>query len=208
VWMELKRLLAAADPRGALALMAQAGVLGAVLPEAGEASRLDTLVAWEAGRAPDALLRVAVLLRVGVDLDALAARLRLSGEEATRLRALHDLRDVPPPEAAHWPAARLHEYRARVRARGGAALPGELPLVAAAENPRADYAPLLAALGHDPGPEFPLQGRDALAIGIPPGPRIGTLLAATRTWWLDHGATADRTACLEHLRQLANAPPP
>ncbi len=210
VWMEIKRLLAAPDPRGALALMAEAGVLGAVLPEAGDAARLDTLVAWEqaAPRTPDPLLRVAVLLRLGAELDALAARLRLSGEEATRLRALHDLRDVPPPQAAHWPGAKLREYRARVRARGAAALAGELLFIAAAERPEADYRPLIEKMDFEPGPAFPLQGRDALAIGIPPGPRVGELLAATRTWWLDDGAVADHAACLERLRQLANAPPP
>mgnify|MGYP000685681761 CR=1 FL=1 len=34
IWMELKRLLEAPDPVEALALMAETGVLGAVLPEA------------------------------------------------------------------------------------------------------------------------------------------------------------------------------
>jgi len=200
VWMEIKRLLQAPDPRDALRLMAKLGVLAAVLPEAGDAGRLDVLLAHES--APDPLLRVAVLVHLGADLDALRERLRLSDDEAQRLRALHDLRDLPAP----GDDARLHEVRARIRARTARATAGELLLVAAAEDPAA--AALIPSMGFAPGPDFPLQGRDAIAAGITPGPRMGALLAATRDWWLDDGATADHEACLAKLRELAQNRPP
>jgi len=196
VWMEIKRLMQAPDPRDALRLMAQLGVLEAVLPEAGDASRLDTLLAHEA--AIDPLLRVAVLVRVGADLERLRERLRLSDDEAQRLRALHDLRDLDAPSP--------HEARARIRARTTRATAGEMLFVAAAEDPAA--AALIPRMGAAPGPDFPLQGRDAIAAGITPGPRMGTLLAATRDWWLDAGAQADHSACLAKLKELAQNPPP
>jgi len=36
-------------------------------------------------------------------------------------------------------------------------------------------------------PVFPLAGRDVLALGVPPGPKIGRLLAETRAQWLAAG---------------------
>jgi poly(A) polymerase/tRNA nucleotidyltransferase (CCA-adding enzyme) len=198
VWSEIKRLMAAPDPREALRLMAATGVLPAVLPEAGEAARLDFALARGVS---DVILRIALLLPVGTDIAALASRLRLSGEEAARLRALHAIADAPGPTERD--ADVLRRFTAQARLRSEAALPADILLVAAAENPGADYAGLLAAMPPGLGPAFPLQGRDALALGLPHGPRIGALLAAVRDWWLDGGAKADHAACLGHLRQLA-----
>lgn len=191
VWSEIKRLLAAPDPRGALALMAEAGVLPAILPEAGAPARLDAAVL---GRRGDALLRVALLLPLGTDLDALARRLRLSGEEAARLRALHATATLPADPAD---ARARRRFAAEVTARGHA-LPGEVAMVAAAGG----RAGLEGLFDLGPGPEFPLQGRDALALGVAPGPRLGALLAEARRWWLEGGAEADHAACLDHLRRL------
>ncbi len=191
VWSEIKRLLAAPDPRGALGLMGEAGVLAAILPEAGPPSRLDCAVARGVG---DVMLRLAVLLPVGTDIPGLARRLKLSGEEAARLAALHAIAAVP--DDPNDPAAR-RRFAALVTARGHAR-PGEVALVATVETGR-DLTPLLD-LG--PGPQFPLQGRDALALGVPPGPRVGALLGQTRAWWLEGGAEAGHDACLDHLRGL------
>ena len=197
VWSELKRLMQAEDPRDALRLMATTGVLPAVLPEAGEASRLDTAI----GRGVvDVILRVALLLPVGTDISALASRLRLSGEEAARLRALHAIADAPGPEERDPDA--LRRFRAAARLRSEAALPADILLVAAAQHPGRDYRPLLDRLEPGLGPAFPLHGRDALALGVPPGPRIGRLLAEVRDWWLAGGALADHAACLGKLREL------
>ncbi len=198
VWSEIKRLMAAPDPRAALRLMAGTGVLPAVLPEAGAAARLDFALARGI---TDVLLRIAILLPVGTDITALASRLRLSGEEAARLRALHAIADAPA--AQERDADALRRFTARARIRSEAALPAEIILVAAAAQPAADFTGLLDALPPGLGPAFPLQGRDALALGLPHGPRIGGLLAAVRDWWLETGAAADHAACLEKLRQLA-----
>jgi len=204
VWSEIKRLLAAPDPRGALELMAETGVLPAVLPEAGAASRLDLAAARGT---TDVLLRVALLLPVGTDLGALARRLRLSGEEVARLRALHQVADAPEPGWLAEPGltTRLRQWRARIGLRGAAARPSEVLLVAAANRPGPDHTALLdAVLGDDTDiPQFPLHGRDALALGVPAGPGVGALLAETRAWWLEDGARADHAACFARLRELA-----
>ncbi len=193
VWMELKRLLEAPDPRAALALMAEAGVLGAVLPEAGAPGRLAPVL-----EGCDPLLRLAALLPVGVDLAALSARLRWSGEELGRMRALHD---VSALEAATDAVAR-RRMAARLRARSPAALPAEVARVAAAGDPG---GPWPALFDLPPGPDFPLLGRDALAAGVPPGPALGRLLAQVREWWIAGGAAASRDECLAELVARARA---
>jgi len=203
VWSEIKRLMAAPDPRAALGLMAETGVLGAVLPEAGNASRLDLAMARGEH---DVLLRIAILLPVGTDLSALGSRLRLSGDEGSRLVALHAVQGAPDPSILEAPpfGARIREWRARVRAQSDAAAPGEVILVAAAEAGNGERHRELADVV-DPalGPPFPLEGRDVLALGVPPGPRIGALLREVREWWFRNGAPDDAAACLEQLRQLA-----
>ena len=45
-------------------------------------------------------------------------------------------------------------------------------------------------------PVFPLQGRDVTALGIPPGPRVGEVLAAVRVWWRQGSCIANLDACV------------
>ncbi|HJU20580.1 MAG TPA: CCA tRNA nucleotidyltransferase, partial [Stellaceae bacterium] len=52
-------------------------------------------------------------------------------------------------------------------------------------------------------PAFPLSGRDVVALGIPPGPRVGRLLASVKRWWRDGDFAADRARCLARLKELA-----
>ncbi len=52
-------------------------------------------------------------------------------------------------------------------------------------------------------PTFPLQGRDALALGLPPGPWLGAALGQLRAAWYAAGAAEPREALLERLRELA-----
>src|SRR5262249_11814181 len=54
-------------------------------------------------------------------------------------------------------------------------------------------------------PRFPLKGRDVTAFGIPPGTRIGQLLAEGRQWWEEGEFAPDRAACLTRLAQIAKA---
>ena len=56
-----------------------------------------------------------------------------------------------------------------------------------------------------PRPAFPLEGRDVVALGVPPGPRVGALLREARAWWLEGGCVADAAACRAQLARLAAA---
>jgi poly(A) polymerase/tRNA nucleotidyltransferase (CCA-adding enzyme) len=187
VWSELSRILAVPDPRATVALMADLGVMDAVLPEGADAARVARLV--EAGAPADPLLRLSALLTG--DARALAERLRLSGWERDRLLALRG-GPVPRPESDDAALRRLLAVEDRpvlidrTWLSGGNA-PGW-----------ADLRQRLAAL---PRPVFPVEGRDVLALGEPEGPRVGALLREVRHWWLDGGCTASRAACLAELAQ-------
>lgn len=178
VWGELKRILCVPAAGPVLGMMAQTGVLPAVLPFAGH----------EAASAlpPDPLLRLAALSVAPA--DALAARLRLSNAERDRLEllrhapALH-LRasdDELRRALADWPAAAL-AGAAWLAGRDGAALAARLQRLHA---------------------RFRLEGRDVLALGVPPGPEVGVLLRDVRAWWLARGARADEAACRAELARL------
>ena len=81
-------------------------------------------------------------------------------------------------------------------------------LAAEGEMTRSQFAELLDLAGDWTPPVFPLAGRDVAALGIPPGERIGRLLAAVREWWEAGDFTADRAACLAYLREVAIGAPP
>src|SRR5882762_3342726 len=102
VAQELLRLLAVPDPLPALRMMAEDGVLAAILPEATRLDRLQRLIALEP--MPDPLCRLAALIEVdAAGAAALAERLRLSNEQRDRLAGL-----APP-----WPLDPAGDARAQ-----------------------------------------------------------------------------------------------
>jgi len=186
VWMEMKRIFAVTDPRAALALMAETGVLALVMPGA-RMARFDGLVAR--GAPVDPLLRVAALLD-GPAAD-LAAQWRLSGAELARLEAM-----LRP--AALSPGMADADLRRALADAGADVLVDQAWL---ADDGDAGWQGLRARIAAMPAPVFPLQGRDVTALGVMPGPRVGELLAAARDWWLAGGCVAERATCLEFLRK-------
>jgi poly(A) polymerase len=200
VAQELLGLLLVPDPVPAVRMMKEDKVLAAVLPEASRFDRLKKLTPLEPE--PDALRRLAALAVVdGKDAAGIAARLRMSNAERDRLMGLAPPWPLDP--AGDAPAQRHALYRL------GADRYRDLVLLIAAEgviDARRLGELLTLAAGWKP-PSFPIAGRDVTALGIPPGPRIGELLAAVQHWWEDGDFTADREACLEKLKELAVGSP-
>jgi poly(A) polymerase len=197
---ELLKLLAADDPREALALMRQAGVLAAVLPGFVGLERLDHLVGIERGLpgGGDAELRLAALWPA----DPAAAvresgRLRLS--KAQRERLASAVTTEPDIGAAlTLPRARRLIYRL-----GASAFRDQVKLAwAATPDPKAAAEAWRALLGEADAwtpPKFPLTGQDAAAAGLAAGPAMGAALRQAEAWWVEQDFQPGRDALIARL---------
>ena len=184
VWSEFKRILVAPDPVGSLRLMADLGVLPAVLPGA-EVTGLERVM----GAPADPILRLAAL-RPPPDV---AKRWRMSAAEAEALAGLAG----PPPDM---------DLAGAALRRALADTPAPVLIGRSWLADGADGAPVRARLAAEPRPRFALAGRDALALGVPPGPLVGELIRAVRDWWMAGGCVADAAACRAELaRRVALA---
>jgi poly(A) polymerase/tRNA nucleotidyltransferase (CCA-adding enzyme) len=188
VWHELFRILAAPNPVASVALMQRLGVLAAVVPEGTDVAALSRLVAR--GAPMDPLSRLAALLTD--DVVTFASRLKLSLADRDRLLALR---------AA--PLAKPEDNEASLR-RLLADTPAKVLIdrtwLSGGDGPEWDS--LRKRLRSMPVSIFPLEGRDIVALGMSPGPRVGELLRAVRAWWLDGGCVADDAACRAEASRL------
>ena len=173
VGWELQHLLAVADPTATVQRMYQQGVLGVVLPEAGdrEVVAFEELVEAEraARLAPSPIRRLAALLpdepRIA---EQVAARLRLSTAQKKRLAGAVQ-RGLPPGDPRAL-AYRLGREGAIDR------------LLLAGEDPR----PIVDW----PLPELPLKGGEIVARGIAAGPEVARILQAVEARWIAEGFPA------------------
>lgn len=168
VGAEMRKLLAAPDPAPAVAAMAQAGVLGRVLPGA-EARLLPVLIAFEGGLAPDPMRRLAAL-----GGEAPAERLRLSKAEDKRLGALREGMGsgAGPGELGYRHGVDLARDVLLLRGAAMGVPPAPEALDAAAEGAQA---------------VFPVKARD-LMPGLA-GPELGAALARMERDWIASGFT-------------------
>ncbi|MBO0750099.1 MAG: CCA tRNA nucleotidyltransferase [Porphyrobacter sp.] len=170
VGWELQHLLSADDPTATVVRMYQQGVLGIVLPEAGdqEIVAFEKLVEAEraAGLPPSPIRRLAALLPPEPKTaEQVAARLRLSTAQKKRLASAAD-RGLPPGEPRAL-AYRLGREEAIDR------------LLLAGEDP----APVIEW----PIPELPLKGGEIVARGIAAGPDVARILQAVEKRWIAEG---------------------
>jgi poly(A) polymerase len=155
-------------------------------------------IAPPAGAPPDAITRLAALaVTTPADADHLAHRLKLSTEDWLALSAIGRFWrriDVTMDR----PALRRLLHEAGRPAASAAILvawarAGTLTLA----DP--SWASLLDAARTLPMPEFPLRGRDVLACGVAPGPRVGVILARLQAWWIEGDFAANRAVLLARL---------
>jgi poly(A) polymerase len=185
VWNELTRILTVPDPMKAMTLMAELGVLQAIVPEGTDLARLGRLVG--SGAPIDGILRLAALLTG--DALSFAMRLKLSTADRDRLVALRQPSPlVPGDDDLALRRALADTDKALLidrtwRAGDDEAWRGLRKRLAAVERP-----------------VFPLEGRHVVALGVSAGPAVGDLLRAIRNWWLERGCVDQRDACLAELR--------
>jgi poly(A) polymerase len=201
VQAELFKLLLAPDPLPALDLMGEDGVLAMVLPEAKRFDRLKRLVDMvNATRTqPDSVRRLAALVAVDKSgATRLAERLRLSNQAKARLEIL---------AAPNWPIDLDGSEKRQRRALYHLGRDAFRDLVWMSGD--VARAPRLLSLADSlEVPVFPVKGGDVAALGVPPGPEIGRLLAALEAWWEAEDFGPSRDACLVELKNWLKAGAP
>lgn len=204
---ELLKLLNAPDPASTVALMVDAGVLAAILPEAGVPVRLRALVTVEGITiGADPIRRLAALVDGGASAaNAVCGRLRLSNAQRERLARLV----VPPVRPTpDWNArtARAWLYRLGTEAVRDLVLLAWADAVAATgAAPRREaegWRALLDLAGTWRAPRLPVGGEDVMTLGVAGGPEVGRLLAQVEAWWIEGDFEASRTQALEELTRI------
>jgi poly(A) polymerase len=200
---ELLLLLAAPDPLGALSMMAAAGVLQRVLPEATRMEPLPVLLEIEssAEREPDAMLRMAAMVSDVADAAVASAasisdRLRLSNADRRRLTSL-----VTPPFTL-TPEMSAEEMHVGLYGLGRSAFADLVWLTWSRLGVAVSFMSHVEMAASWDIPKFSLRGEDVKELGVSEGPVVGDLLQEVEAWWIAGDFAADRRACLRKLRDL------
>lgn len=185
---ELLKLLAAPDPRPAVAAMADSGVLAELLPEGGDRSRFEAVVE----RSDDPVLRLSALLPHDPEaVQQAATRLRLANAQRDRLIAAASNRVAVDADA--------HSIRAMLYRDGRQATRDRIAL-AGTEHPEADLTALDQLAETWPIPRLPVGGREVARAGVEPGPETGRVLSVFEAGWI-----ADDFPQTGHAERLAAA---
>jgi poly(A) polymerase len=193
VRMELLKLLLAPHATPALAVMAETGLLGAVLGGVPLLASFENMAKVEAaaGIAADAVRRLGALaVFLKEDAERLAQRLRLSNAEAERLIALEQWWRVSP--AGGDQAGRAHLYHLGPQAFADRVLLAWSRSDAGAAN--GAWRELASLPRRWTAPDFPLKAADFIRRGIAAGPALGAALRSAEEAWVAADFPADRIA--------------
>ena len=201
VRMELLRILIARRAPEAIEIMDESGLLPILLGGVARRMRFNRLCRIEDAidHAADPILRLAALgTFVEEDAGRLMGKLRLSSREARELQGLAAISPAISPGAGEA-ALYVLLYKLGPRLYMGRLL---LAWADAGASP-ADAAWLRAAdLAKSwRRPAFPLCGADMIALGLAPGPSLGSLLKELEEEWMAHGFMADRDTLLALARE-------
>lgn len=200
---ELLKLLAADDPRAAVRLMAETGVLEVVLKLPADLDRFEALCGIEGDQLfeNDPVLRLAALLPNDQMAAArLAERLRLSNPDRDRIVAAL----APTPALKSWMSPR--EIRREVY-RGGQGAFRDRAKLAWAAAPRTattmQWRGLIALADGWSPPTLPLTGDEVMNAGVPKGPLVGQVIREVEDWWVDNDFLDDKLSIIEKLKAVA-----
>ncbi|MEM9667490.1 MAG: CCA tRNA nucleotidyltransferase [Pseudomonadota bacterium] len=200
IWKELKKILAAPDPRGVLTAMVRIGLMEDVFRAVDGVSVLSPLLYMEreARLDSDPLRRLMAFLPKNVDIVAsIAAGLKLSNLEKERLRnwAAADTAFVSDLGGPGLRSALYHLGEETV-------IDAVLLTAAGAGGPDIEVA--LAGLAEARGWQpvrFPLAGQDLINAGLKPGPMVGQLLEELETVWIKSDFRMGKSELLALLQE-------
>lgn len=200
---ELLKLIVAPHAPIVISEMDEAGLLTRILGAPADVVAFARLAALEKEFAlsPDPLRRLNALAAQAPGSD-LHDRLRLSNAEAARLSPI-DFADPAFGAGATDDEAKRFIYRhGRDAFLDGLLIAWARDCASAARPParrqRLDMASKWIA------PVFPVGGKDILALGIPPGPQLGSILDALENWWIESNFPTDPAVVHDRLVGLVN----
>ena len=184
VWSEFKRILVAPDPVGSVRLMAELGVLEAILPGA-DAAGLDSVM----GAPADPILRLAALVPATCGRRATLADVDGRGSSAGSA-------------CSAGPAVGPSRRRLATHPRRHPGLGPDRPLLARRwRRRRARQSPT----GRRRAPDFRAGRPRCAGARYAPGPAVGELIRSLRDWWLAGGCVASPAECRAELaRRVAS----
>ena len=193
VRMELLKLLLAPHATATLTVMAETGILGAVLGGVPLLASFENMVKVEAavGIEADAVRRLGALgVYLKEDAERLGQRLRLTNAEAERLAALDSWCRVSPQGSEQAAHALLYQLGPR------SFIDRTLVAWSRSEAGAKDGAwHELASLPRRwSAPVFPLKAADFMRRGIAAGPALGAALHAAEEFWIAADFPADAAA--------------
>ncbi len=169
---EFSKILELPTAARAVAAMMETRVLAEIWPAPAALSALERLKR----SSPDAPAPLGLAALWGEESDGIDARLRLSNADGQRRRRAID--------RAPSISARLTEQaiRALVYRYGAAGFGDAMLLAQAGAGEDLSRVRTIAAAFTPPAPPF--SGRDALAAGVPEGPKVAAVLAAAEARWI------------------------
>jgi poly(A) polymerase len=184
---ELMKLLIGRHAVPSLAVMSETGILVDALAGVPYLASFSNMTKIEAhfGLTADATRRLGALgVRVREDVERLRERLRLTNEEAKRLRIAAEGWWQISPEMG--PVAR----RAIIYRVGPEAYCERAMLAFSRADEKVDdesWRELLALPDEWTAPKFPIEAQDFIDRGVEKGPLLGIALAIAEASWVDHG---------------------
>ena len=203
VWSETKKSLSAPAPFRTVNTMLINGILETLMPEASNSEGLQLLCDLEADMelAADPYLRLmAMSARDEFAMAGLCRRLKMSNKEKSRLMkwagdqtALKPgLSDKDMKIAIYKSGRQTAMDRAVLRAAGA----GD-PII------RNEWLNIYKTAQDWDWPEFPITGKDLIAVGLPAGPKVGKAMQALEALWVRSGFNANRQALLAALAMIS-----
>ncbi len=199
---ELLRLMTAQGAVRTMTAMTASGILAQVLGSEPDLAAFARAADIEdaIGRVPDAILRLAALaVHLPGDATRLRDRLRLSGLETDRLShmAMPD-RGFDPAVAERYAKAALYRHGPDAF-RDGALLAWVRSGAPAKDIGRRER---LRLIDRWTVPELPVRGQDVLALGVPAGPSVGSILSQFEDWWIAAEFPSDPARLARELNRL------
>ncbi|MGC1444046.1 MAG: CCA tRNA nucleotidyltransferase [Xanthobacteraceae bacterium] len=193
VRMELLKLMLAPHATPVLAVMAEAGLLGAVLGGVPLLASYENTVKAEAamGLPADAVRRLGALgVLVEEDAARLAERLRLANTETDRLKALDRWWRVSPANGDLAARALLYHLGPESFV-DRALIAWSRSLAGAADDAWREFTSLPQRWST---PVFPLKAADLISRGLAAGPLLGAALRLAEEFWIEADFPLDRAA--------------